>query len=100
MNNLNISWFKEEDNLIYVDGLKPLDFLAKEFRIKNFEEELLSFKANPTKEGKTVYGEKRSSVKFFIPDLTFDEHIEMGENIFVYSGVLNPCYVIYFPLEK
>ena len=32
-----------------------------------------------------------------MPDLVFDEHIEMGENIFFYMGELSECYVIYWP---
>lgn len=31
-----------------------------------------------------------------IPDLTFGEHIEMGENIFFYMGEMQECYVIYW----
>ena len=33
----------------------------------------------------------------FVPDLTFGEHIEMGENIFFYMGEMQECYVIYWP---
>ena len=31
-----------------------------------------------------------------MPDLTFGEHIEMGENIFFYMGEMQECYVIYW----
>jgi len=97
---MNIEWFKNPDNLTYIDGTKPMDHLANQFQISNFVEEVNSFHQNPIKEGKTLLGKKRTSIKLFIPDLTFNEHIEMGENIFVYSGCINNCYVIYFPLTK
>lgn len=97
---MNIAWFKDPKNLVYIDGTKPMDHFASQFQISNFEEELKAFHEHPAKEGKTLYGEKRTAVKLFVPDLTFEEHIEMGENIFVYSGVINPCYVFYFPLNE
>ena len=34
--------------------------------------------------------------RLFVPDLTFGEHIEMGENIFFYMGEMQECYVIYW----
>ena len=37
------------------------------------------------------------SGRLFVPDLTFGEHIEMGENIFFYMGEMQECYVIYWP---
>ena len=52
---------------------------------------------HPTAEGLTVKGPKRTSARLFVPDLVFDEHIEMGENIFFYMGELSECYVIYWP---
>ena len=36
------------------------------------------------------------SGRLFVPDLTFGEHIEMGENIFFYMGEMQECYVIYW----
>lgn len=96
---MNIEWFKDPNNLAYIDGTAPMDKYAKIFRMPNLKEEIEKFRKNPIKEGITLYGEKRTSVKVFIPDLLFDEHIEMGENIFIYSGVINPCYVFYFPLD-
>lgn len=32
-----------------------------------------------------------------MPDLTFGQHIQMGENIFFYMGEMQECYVIYWP---
>lgn len=34
--------------------------------------------------------------RLFIPDLVFPEHIEMGENIFLYFGEMTECYVLYW----
>ena len=35
--------------------------------------------------------------RLFVPDLTFGEHIRMGEHIFFYMGEMQECYVIYWP---
>ena len=32
-----------------------------------------------------------------IPDLVFQEHIEMGENVWIYMGELCPAYCLYTP---
>lgn len=42
-------------------------------------------------------GPKRTSGRLFVPDLAFGEHIEMGENIFLFMGEMQECYVIYWP---
>ena len=44
-------------------------------------------------------GSKRASGKLFIPDLVFKQHIEMGENLFLYLGEMSECYVIYYPQQ-
>ena len=33
--------------------------------------------------------------RLFIPDLLFDTHIEMGENVVLYRGDMAECYVLY-----
>lgn len=50
----------------------------------------------PHTSGRTIKGPKRTSGRLFVPDLTFGEHIEMGENIFFYMGEMQECYVIYW----
>ena len=56
-------------------------------------------RAAPNAEGITIKGSKRSSGKLFIPDLVFKQHIEMGENLFLYLGEMSECYVIYYPQQ-
>ena len=61
---------------------------------------LEDFKANPTKEGVLLKGKKRTTVKLFIPDLTFAEkktRLEMGDTVWVYMGEYYPCYCVYWP---
>lgn len=49
----------------------------------------------PSAEGYSVKG-RRTMARLFIPDLVFPEHIEMGENIFLYFGDMTECYVLYW----
>ena len=60
------------------------------------EEAANELRQHPTAEGFTIKGPKRTSGRLFVPDLTFGEHIEMGENIFFYMGEMQECYVIYW----
>lgn len=40
-------------------------------------------------------GKKRLALKLFVPNLMFDENIEMGENVWVFVGEAYPAYCIY-----
>ena len=92
---MNVNWFKDPDNIVYADTNEFVDNFAKESGILNLGQEIEEFKANPTPEGQTVTGKKRTSVKLFIPNLTFDEKIEMGENVWLYMGENYECYCLY-----
>ena len=35
----------------------------------------------------------------FIPNLTFPEPVEMGENVWIYMGELCPAYCLFTPWE-
>ena len=39
-------------------------------------------------------------MKLFIPDLYFDQHIDMGENVWLYLGEMSPAYCIYRPWDE
>ena len=84
---MHINWFRDENNLIYINGATQLAELEKTLRFPGLEEA----------EGFTIKGPKRTSGRLFVPDLTFGRHIEMGENIFFFMGEMQECYVIYWP---
>lgn len=92
---MNINWFKNPDNVVYADTKEFVDNFAKESGIANLKEEIECFKAAPVAEGKMLTGKKRTSVKLFIPNLTFNEEIEMGENVWLYMGENYECYCLY-----
>ncbi len=39
-------------------------------------------------------------MKLFIPNLTFPEPVEMGENVWIYMGELCPAYCLFTPWEE
>ncbi len=53
----------------------------------------------PTAEGVNISGRKRTTLKLLIPNLTFSEPIDMGENVWIYMGELCPAYCLYMPQE-
>ena len=66
-----------------------------EVGISNLKQEIIHFREHPTTEGVVLKGKKRSALKLFIPDMLFDKHIEMGENVWVFIGETYPAYCIY-----
>ena len=93
---MNILWLQDPDNLVYVNAEKDLAQLEKTLRLPGLAEAAESLRANPTPEGLTLKGPRRTSARLFIPDLTFGRHIEMGENIFVFLGEMMECFVLYW----
>ena len=94
---MHVSWFKNEEHLVYINGETELPALEKALKFPGLTAAAAQLRDHPTAEGLTVKGPKRTSARLFVPDLVFDEHIEMGENIFFYMGELSECYVIYGP---
>ena len=94
---MRINWFKDENNLIYINGETQLAELEKTLHFPGLEEAANELRQHPTAEGFTIKGPKRTSGRLFVPDLAVGEHIEMGENIFFFMGEMQECYVIYWP---
>lgn len=92
---MKVSWFKNPDNVVYVEAAQFIKAFGEEMGIANLEEKILDFDARPAKEGLTLTGTKRTAIKLFIPDLVFAEHIEMGENVWIYMGENYECYCLY-----
>ena len=96
---MNIAWFKNPDNLVYVNAQKDLSALEKQLKLPGLTAAAEAFHAAPTAEGAQLNGPRRTSARLFLPDLVFNEHIEMGENVFLYMGEMVACYVIFWPME-
>lgn len=94
---MNINWFKNPENVVYVREDDFVDNFARETGIENLKEELNAFRENPTPEGITLKGKKRVTVKLIIPNLMFKEKIDMGENVFIYMGDVMESYCVYQP---
>lgn len=96
---MNVNWFKNQDNIAYVEAEAFIPNFAKETGILNLKEQIENFIQNPIAEGKIIQGKKRTSLKLLIPDLMFQEHLDMGENVWIYLGENQPCYCVYWPLS-
>ena len=92
---MNLDWFKNEDNISYVEADQFLANFEKETGISNLKEKITEFMKDPTPEGLQLTGVKRTAVTVFVPDVTFNEHIEMGENPWIYMGESYEAYCIY-----
>lgn len=96
---LTLNWLKDENNVVYAKESDIVPVLSRDFRIPDLAERIAAFREAPDKDGVIVRGNKRSSVRLFIPDLYFGEHIEMGESVWLYIGEMYPAYCIYQPWE-
>lgn len=93
---MRINWFKDENNLVYINGATQLAELERTLRFPGLEEAANELRKHPTPEGlhhQGAWPHQRPSVR---ADLAFGEHIQMGENIFFFMGEMQECYVIYW----
>lgn len=93
---MHIRWFEDENNLVYINAEKDLHRLEIQLQLPGLEEAATELHLHPTKEGLTLRGPRRTTARLLIPDLLFDHHIEMGENIFLFRGEMVECYVLYW----
>lgn len=97
---MNITWFKDPDNVVYCKEAEVLPRLSKELGIPDLGARVAAFRAAPTAEGVNVKGLKRTTLKLFVPNLAFGEPMEMGENVWLYMGELCPAYCLYTPWSE
>ena len=77
---LNLTWIKNPDHVSYCKENEVLPRLARELGIADLAQ--------------------RTTLKLFIPNLTFPEPVEMGENVWIYMGELCPAYCLFTPWEE
>lgn len=96
---LNLTWIKNPDHVSYCKENEVLPRLARELGIADLAQQVEEFRTHPTAEGVNLKGKKRTTLKLFIPNLTFTEPVEMGENVWIYMGELCPAYCLFTPWE-
>ena len=89
---LNQSWFRNQNNVVCCRKEEVLPKLARELAIPDLSQRVEEFQKTPTAEGVNISGRKRTTLKLLIPNLTFSEPIDMGENVWIYMGELCPAY--------
>ena len=92
---MNVAWFKNPDHVAYCKEEEILPKLSRELGINDLE----AFRKEPSPEGENIKGRKRTTLKLMIPNLTFSEPVDMGENVWIYMGDLCPAYCLYTPWE-
>ncbi len=95
---LNLTWIKNPDHVSYCKENEVLPRLARELGIADLAQQVEEFRTHPTAEGVNLKGKKRTTLKLFIPNLTFPEPVEMGENgVDLYGGAV-PRLLSVYPL--
>ena len=96
---LNQGWFRNQNNVVCCRKEEVLPKLARELAIPDLSQRVEEFQKTPTAEVVNIIGRKRTTLKLLIPNLTFSEPIDMGENVWIYMGELCPAYCLYMPQE-
>lgn len=97
---LTLQWLKNVDHVVYGKEDETIPLLSRNLKMPDLGEKIRQFRENPVKEGIVLKGGNRSSVRVFIPDLYFEERLDMGENVWLYQGDLLPAYCLYTPWEE
>ena len=92
---LNLTWIKNPDHVSYCKENEVLPRLARELGIADLAQQVEEFRTHPTAEGVNLKGKKRTTLKLFIPNLTFPEPVEMGVDL--YGGAV-PRLLSVYPL--
>ena len=97
---MNVAWFKNPDHVAY---FKEEEILPKlypgSWASTTWPSRVEAFRKEPSPEGENIKGRKRTTLKLMIPNLTFSEPVDMGENVWIYMGDLCPAYCLYTPWE-
>ena len=65
---MHINWFRDENNLIYINGATQLAELEKTLRFPGLEEAANELRQHPTAEGFTIKGEMQECYVIYWPD--------------------------------
>ena len=96
---MNVAWFKNPDHVAYCKEEEILPKLSRELGINDLAQGGEGVRREPSPEGENIKGRKRTTLKLMIPNLTFSEPVDMGENVWIYMGDLCPAYCLYTPWE-
>lgn len=91
---MNVNYLKNPNHVACLNEEEVLPRLARELGISDLARRVSDFRANPTPEGVSLSGLKRTTLKLFVPDLTFNEHLDQGEKVWIYLGETCPAYCL------
>ena len=96
---MNVAWFKNPDHVAYCTEEEILPKLSRALGMHALAQRVEAGRQEPSPEGENIKGRKRTTLKLMIPNLTFSEPVDMGENVWIYMGDLCPAYCLYTPWE-
>lgn len=94
---VNVNWFKEPEHVVYVEAERFLPEFSRKVKLPDLPAQVEAFRAQPAPEGKNIRtGMKGTSLKLFVPDLVFEEKLDMGDTVWVYLGQTHVSYCLYW----
>ena len=96
---IGMNWLRDPNHVVYGQPAELLPRLSRDLGIPDLAERVDAFQREPAPDGINIKGKKRTTLKLFIPNLYFSQPMEMGENVWIYTGALNPAYCLFTPWE-
>ena len=94
---VGVNWLPNPNHVVDGRPEELLPRLSRDLGIPDLAERVDAFQRRPAPAGINIKGKKRTTLKLFIPNLLFSQPIEMGENVWIYTGELNPAYCLFSP---
>lgn len=92
---INRRWFQNPEHVVYAREDEIISRLSRELGISDLRQRVEAFRQEPVPEGTNIRGQKRTTLKLMIPNLLFEEPIEMGDSVWIYMGEICPAYCLY-----
>ena len=94
---MNVNWFKEPEHVVYVEAERFLPEFSRKVKLPDLPAQVEAFRVQPAPEGKNIRSDmKGTSLKLFVPDLVFEEKLDMGDTVWVYLGQTHVSYCLYW----
>ena len=94
---VGVNWLQNPNHVVYGRPEELLPRLSRDLGSPDLAERVDACQRRPAPAGFNIKGKKRTTLKLFIPNLLFSQPIEMGENVWIYTGELNPAYCLFSP---
>ena len=97
---IGMNWLRDPNHVVYGQPEELLPGLSRTLGIPDLAQRVAEFQRNPRPEGAQIKGGKRTTLKIFIPNRLFSRAMDRGEDVWLFTGEMNPAYCLLSPGER